>query len=148
LKNVADSFVFLQKEIKKVSSTMSAGYVLYEDKTVGDFLDELNRGKVPLESFNEKSLANPQLFTEEILSVGKLYNEIINTPFRYSYKVNSDPDISEVKLAIYPQSGTDSKDTVIKYFPIKGRNGIRLRNSMGLTFTHFKSNNHSYFARS
>ncbi len=147
-KEVTDSFFMIRDQIQQVSKTLDVNETIANDRSTKDLLSEMDRGKVSVEAFTQKAVANPNIFTEEILSVGKLYNEIINTPFKYSFTVNSDPDINQLKLAVYPKMDSESKDTITKYFPVHNRNTIRIKNSLGLIFTYFQQNAHSYFTRS
>ena len=145
-KEVIDSFTMLKEQIQLTANTIDANEAISNDKTAKDILAEMNKGKASVESFTQTALVKPTIFTEEVLAVGKLYNEITSTPFKYSYIVNSDPDISQLRLSMYSKIDSASRDTITKYFPIHNRNTIRLRNSLGLIFTYF-GDDHSYFAR-
>lgn len=145
-KEVTDSFVMLKAQLQQLSKTVEPETMLTNDKSAKDMLAEIEKGKVSVESFTEAAIAKPAIFTEQILTVGKIYNEIENTPFRYSYIVNSDPDITQLKLAMFSKVDSASTDTITKYFPIQNRNTIKLKNSLGLIFSYF-GNDRSYFAR-
>ena len=144
-RDVTDSASMLKLQISQAAVAVPVDHIISDDKTANDVLVEIEKGKTSTELFMQKTSANPNLFTEEILSVGKLYNEIANTPFSYNYKVSSDADINQIKLALYPRTDAESKDTITKYFAIKTRNSIRLRNSIGLIFTYFGNSDHSFF---
>ena len=79
-----------------------------------------------------------------MVSVSALYREISSADFHFSYAINSEPDLSDLKLEIYPRQA-GSQDTVVQYFPLEGKNQLRIRNSVGLAFTHFRANNTSYY---
>ncbi len=86
-------------------------------------------------------------FSDTLAKVVSLYHSIIYTDFKFFYSVNGNPDINELKLAIFPRSDIDplSKDTVTRYFPVESKANLRLRNSVGVTFSHFPDKNRSYF---
>ncbi|MDZ4794840.1 MAG: hypothetical protein SGI83_11225 [Bacteroidota bacterium] len=86
-------------------------------------------------------------FTDTLAKAVSLYHSIIYTDFKFQYSVNGNPDINELKLAIFARSDVDpsSRDTLTRYFPVEGKANLRLRNSVGVTFSHFPDKNRSYF---
>lgn len=88
-------------------------------------------------------------FNDELQEILGLYHSIVYTEFKFLYSVNGNPDISELKLAAFPKSGPDtmSRDTISRYFPIEYRSTLKLRNSVGVTFTYFQDKNRSYYVK-
>lgn len=86
-------------------------------------------------------------FTDTLAKAVSLYHSIIYTDFQFQYSVNGNPDINELKLAIFARPEVDplAKDTITRYFPVEGKANLRLRNSVGVTFSHFPDKNRSYF---
>src|SRR6185369_14093831 len=76
-------------------------------------------------------------FTSVLTLITKTYKEIVNTNFRFSYNVNVSPDISELKLQVFPRKDStivaSDNDTLTRYFPIKSGSNLRLRNSVGVS---------------
>lgn len=87
---------------------------------------------------------NENFFLEEVISVAELYREISSANYSFSYAINSEPNLSDLKLEIFPkQSGTS--DTLVQYFHLEGKRNIRIRNSVGVAFTYFSANNTNYY---
>lgn len=86
-------------------------------------------------------------FLDSLTRVVSLYHSIIYTDFNFVYSVNGNPDIDEIKLAVFPKTVTESfsGDTVTRYFPVQSIPGLRLRNSVGVSFSYFRDKNLSYF---
>lgn len=84
-------------------------------------------------------------------AITKTYNEIMGTNFKYTYSIKGSIDINELKLQVFPRNesiaGESSNDTITKYFQLRGRSGLRLRNSAGITFTYFSDKNTSYYVK-
>ncbi len=88
-------------------------------------------------------------FTDSLSRIISLYYSIMSTDFNFIYSVNGNPDIDELKLAVFPKTlnDPDAKDTITRYFPIQSIPNLRLRNSVGVSFTYFRDKNRSYFVR-
>lgn len=95
-----------------------------------------------IQKFNEE---NPHPFLDKVNAVAALYRDISNASFKYAYVVNADPDITDLKLELFSKIDGDRKDTIVKYFSVKGKGNFKLRNSMGIAFTYFADNNRTYF---
>ncbi len=88
---------------------------------------------------------NPNFLLEEIVEVGNMYREIANAKFNFTYAVTTEPDLSYLKLELYPKMETESKDTMVQYFQLNGKRNLKIRNSVGVAFTYFTANNNKYF---
>lgn len=137
LQNTIDSSVLLQSIIAKQQSAANQ-QAAEPSVTVRGF----NGKMLSVQKFNEE---NPHVFLEKINSIASLYREITNANFKYSYVVNADPEISDLKLELFSRIDSMRKDTIVKYFSVSGRGNFKLRNSMGIAFTYFADNNRSYF---
>jgi hypothetical protein len=87
---------------------------------------------------------SPAFMMDEVVEVGNLYRDIAKANFNFTYAVNSEPDLSYIKLELFPKDNTVSKDTMVQYFQLNGKKNLKIRNSVGLAFTSFRNNN-SYF---
>lgn len=126
-----DSSVLLQSLLPKSSSGEPAVII------------RNNAGKLmTIQKFNEE---NPHPFLDKVNTAAALYRDIANANFKYAYVINADPEISDLKLELFSRADADRKDTVVKYFSVRGKGNFKLRNSMGIAFTYFADNNRSYF---
>ncbi|MDX2046826.1 MAG: hypothetical protein SFU87_08565 [Chitinophagaceae bacterium] len=120
---------------------------LIKSVRVKDYMKEARDVVNKLEVLMQPDSRSDGIYLQKIAAISKLYGDIINTPFKYSYILNGEPDITELKLEIYPRLDSLSKDTVVKYFPVKSRSNVKIRNSVGITFSYYKDNNLSYFIK-
>lgn len=129
----------LQQQIVTVNGTEE-----YEGTTLKDVANKATTSFSNVAKLKQLQDKNANFFLEEVVSVAALYREITNTNFHFSYAINSGADLSDLKLEIYPKE-SGSKDTVVQYFQLEGRNNIRIRNSVGIAFTYFNANNTKYY---
>ena len=137
LQNTVDSSILLQSMIAKQQSSLNQ-QIAEPSVTVRG----ANGKMLPIQKFNEE---NPHVFLEKINNIASMYREISNAIFKYSYVVNADPEISDLKLELFSRVDSMRKDTIVKYFSVSGKGNFKLRNSMGIAFTYFADNNRSYF---
>lgn len=96
----------------------------------------------------ETEYKNGDEFTKKLNAIYNSYDDIANASFRYSFKTDCSNETAGIKLAVYPKSADDGKDTVYRYFEVnKPTYGLRLRNSIGVAFSFFKDANRSYFVK-
>lgn len=129
-----------------------------EAKAIGnDIMNLLGKNKLDkkelklkgkeLDDSLDASMETP--FTEMLPLLGKIYNEIIYTDYKFYYNIKGNPDINLVKLQVYPKSdslaGENKQDTITKYFQVHDKAALKLLSSVGITFTFFRDNNRSYF---
>ena len=86
-------------------------------------------------------------FATELGRITETYSQIQAASFSYSYSLNGAQDISELRLQIYPRADSIGKDTITRYFGVKSRSTIKIRNSVGIAFTHFADKNRNYFVK-
>jgi hypothetical protein len=119
----------------------------FEGKTFKELGDAAAISFAVISRLEETSKQRSHLFTDEAESVTNLYREIAAASFKFAYATEFNDDISGVKLQMYPkdQGQTDTKDTLVQYFEVNKKKGIRIRNSLGVAFTHFSANNRAYY---
>lgn len=88
---------------------------------------------------------DPNFLVEEVVDISNLYREISNASFQFTYAINSEPDLSHLKLELYPKVGDKAKDTMVQFFQLNGKKALKVRNSVGAAFTYFTANNTNYF---
>ena len=140
LQNTLDSIPLLQEKIQKLSVGMDAGMRISDQSTVSDMVEKAAAVKKATSNISFGKARADKPFTEELYIVSRLFKDISTTPFRYQYMVNSAPDISELKLEIYPRLDSLSKDTIVKYFPVTSKGVVRVRTSFGVAFSFFPKN--------
>ena len=107
----------------------------------GEKAIESYTGITKLKALKEK---DPNFIVQEMVSLVTEYRDIRDASFNYFYTLNRRPDISDVKIEIYPKA-VNSTDTIVRYFQLNGKRNIRIRNSVGIAFTHFDQNNTEYY---
>lgn len=119
----------------------------FEEKTFEELGDAAAISFLALNKLEESRKQRPHPFTDEAESVANLYREIAAASFKFSYAVEFNDDISGVKLQMYAkdQEPSSTKDTLVQYFEVNKKKGIRIRNSLGVAFTHFSANNLAYY---
>jgi len=80
----------------------------------------------------------------DVMELVNLYREIINANYRYNYSITSDPELSSLKMELYPKIELPVRDTMVQFFSVKESRGLRIRNSVGLTFTYFEGHRYRY----
>jgi hypothetical protein len=86
-------------------------------------------------------------FQQELSVVSNLYHQIMFTSYRFTYVVTGKPDINELKLDIFPKGDSTTKDTLTRFFTVQAKPYLRIRNSVGVSFTYFQDKNTSYFIK-
>jgi hypothetical protein len=135
LHEAIDSTNLLQGLITKQSGAAATGQSPI-------LIRNLNGKTLSIQQFSED---NPHIFLDKLNAVAVLYREIINTHYKFSYALNAELETSDLKLEIFPRADAERKDTIVKYFAVRGKGNFKLRNSMGIAFTYFADNNRSYF---
>ncbi len=130
----------LQQQQKAVN-----GQAVYEEKTLKEIGENASSSFKQLDRLRTAQAGNPNLLLDEVAAVAKLYNEISTANFQFSYAVKNEEDISDLKLELYPKADIASKDTVVQYFELNHKKNIRIRNSVGISFSYFDANNRSYY---
>ena len=144
LQNTIDSIPLLQEKIQKLSLGMDSKQRIAEQMTVSDMVDKATTVRKAASKINIGLARVDKPFTEELYLVSRLFKDISTTPFRYQYLVNSEPDISELKLEVYPKIDSLARDTIVKYFPVTSKGNLRVRNSFGVAFSYFSGNKEFY----
>ena len=95
------------------------------------------------------SLETP--FSDLLPVISKMYTEITHANYRFIYTLKENTAINEIKLQVFPRSesiaGENAKDTITKYFPLRDKANLKLRNSIGISFTYFRDKNQSYYVK-
>ncbi len=139
LTNAIDSAAMLKQQLGFIYTEVDTNEVVN-----GLAFSQINQRAVSSYRYIDK-VNTDDAFTQLVMQIGKTYNEITMTDYKFVYAVNSDPELSDLKLEIFPREGTGAKDTVVKYFSMNGRSNLRIRNSLGVAFSHFKQNNTTYY---
>ncbi|HEY1112585.1 MAG TPA: hypothetical protein VGE66_03460 [Chitinophagaceae bacterium] len=133
----------LNTQLQQQVTTIDAGEV-YEGTTFRDIAQKATASLANVARLRQLRETNAHFFLDEVASVAALYREISNADFHFSYALNAGPGLSDLKLEVYPQA-PGARDTVVHYFSLERKNGLRIRNSVGVAFTHFNANNTTYF---
>ncbi len=88
-------------------------------------------------------------FSDFHMSIMKTYSEIRTAKFVINKNYNKS-QIDSIEGFTLEISSLDTADNaqakpIIRYFPLRSRANLKIRNSTGITFTYFKDNNRSYF---
>ncbi len=140
LQNASSLLSNLQQQQKTVNNQ-----AVYEDRTLREIGENAGSSFKQLDRLRSAQAANPNLLLDEVAAVAKLYNEISTANFQFSYAVKNEEDISDLKLELYPKAEIASKDTVVQYFELNRKKSIRIRNSVGVSFSYFDANNRNYY---
>jgi len=135
-----------EKEIKSDAQKIGANVLNLIGKDKLELKELRSKGK-ELDDSLGMQMENP--FSELIPVVGKLYNDIMNTDYKFYYSIKGNTEINELKLQIYPRSDSmareNPRDTITKYFALRDKTILKLMNSVGISFTYFRDNNTSYY---
>lgn len=144
LNNALDEAATLVNSLQQQQKLVNVNTV-YEEKTLKEIGENASSSFKKLDRLKMAQNNNPNLLLDEVAAVAKLYNEINNANFQFSYAVKNEEDISDLKLELYPKAEMASKDTVVQYFELNRKKNIRIRNSVGIAFSYFDANNRSYY---
>lgn len=139
------------EELKTLNNDLQAGLSTVnadsriEGKSFKEIASKANNSYSAIARFSSIQEKNPNFLLEQVVEVGNLYREISNASFHFTYAVNAEPDLSHLKLELFPKTANDSKDTIVQYFQLKGKRNLKIRNSVGAAFTYFTANNTNYF---
>lgn len=118
---------------------------MYEGKSLKEMAETAQSNYQSIKNLRQAAAQNPNLMLDEVAHLAQIYNEIMNASFKFSYAVKNEEDITDIKLELFPRSDTMARDTIVQYFELSRRKQMRIRNSMGITFTYFDANNRNYY---
>jgi len=144
--NLVNEALLLEQEIKQQQSHVNPEKE-YEDKSLKELGEAAALSFSALGRLEQDRKLHPHIFTEEIAAVTNLYREIDAASFQFAYAIEFNDDISGVKMQMYAKDNGQAAapDTLVKYFEVNKKKGIRIRNSLGVAFTHFSANNRAYY---
>lgn len=116
-----------------------------EGKTFREIASKAGSSHAALQKLSALQQKNPNFLLDEIVETGTLFREINNASFQFTYALNAEPDLTHLKLELYPKAGGEAKDTLVQYFQLNGKKNLKIRNSVGVAFTYFTANNTHYF---
>jgi hypothetical protein len=87
----------------------------------------------------------PNVFLTTLRDIANTHTQIMNTEFRYRYSLSAAPDLTGIKLEMFTREDSTKQDTVVRYFHVQPRSVMRLRNSLGISFTRVQGNNKAYY---
>ncbi len=140
--NLSDSLQIIVKKLNQLAPGTVSSYT-FEGTTLGQVKDQIKE----TDSIYKVNKSAPDFFTP-LSDVATLYNDIQSADYRYSYTLNNANEYSQIKLQLYSRIDTKTSDTITKYFPIRSKGILRLRNSVGIAFSYFADKNKSYYVRS
>lgn len=138
---ITDSLTTIINRLNQLSPTITRSNYI-GNVTLGEIADKIKEA----DNTYRANKLKPDFLTQ-LSDVAKLYKQIESTNYKYSYNVNAANEYSQLKLQIYSRIDTLSKDTINRYFPIRSKGNLRLRNSVGIAFTYFSDKNKSYFVK-
>ena len=118
---------------------------MYEGKSLKEIAETAQDNYDRIQTLRQAAKANPNLMLDEVATLAQIFKEIMNASFKFSYAVKNEADITDIKLELFPRSDTMARDTIVQYFELSRRKQMRIRNSMGITFTYFDANNRNYY---
>lgn len=119
-----------------------------EGKTFSEMSNQMAKSYSSISKVKDFIQKDPAFLVDEVVEVGSLYRDIANAKFNFTYSVNTEPDLSYLKLELFPRIDSVRKDTMVQYFEIKGKKNLKIRNSVGVAFSYFQANNRNYFINS
>jgi hypothetical protein len=137
--NLTDSLRIVKARLDQIAPNTDRNY-FFENTTLGAVADKINTvDRRKLTSSEQVDFLNP------LAEVAKVYKEIMLTDYRFTYTINSESNLAQLKLQLYSRLDSVAKDTITRYFPVQSRGNLRLRNSIGISFTYFEDKNRGYF---
>jgi hypothetical protein len=146
LVNAIDELMISYQQLQQPEGVDMASRV--EGKTFNEMSGSINRSYSSITKVKEVIQKDPSFLVDEVVEVGSLYRDIATAKFNFTYAVNTEPDLSYLKLQLFPRIDSLSKDTMVQYFEIKGKKQMKIRNSVGVAFSYFKANDRKYFINS
>jgi hypothetical protein len=143
LVNAVDDLMSSYQQLQQTDGVDMASRV--EGKTFNEMTGNISRSYSSITKVKEVIQKDPSFLVDEVVEVGSLYRDIATAKFNFTYSVNTEPDLSYLKLQLFPRIDSLSKDTMVQYFEIKGKKQMKIRNSVGVAFSYFKANDRKYF---
>jgi hypothetical protein len=113
-----------------------------DGKTFKEIAQKTNSSYSALSKITSLQQNSPAFMMDKVVEVGNLYRDIEKANFNFTYSVNTEPDLSYLKLELFPKDNTISKDTMVQYFQLNGKKNMKIRNSVGVAFGYFNANNY------
>lgn len=137
--------VLLAGQIRSMRSLVDPA-TEFDGQTFGELGDRVVTGFSAIEKMNEEEQRRPHVYTDEVTTVINLYREIAAASFIFSYALEFNDAVSAVKLQLYSknEAAGQTADTMVQYFDVNRKKGMRIRNSLGVAFTYFNANNRTY----
>lgn len=129
----------LKQQLKLVNPQL-----MYEDKTLGDIEQTASRSFSQLSNLKQQIDNDPNLILNEVAEIAQLYKEISSANYHFSYAINNEDAITDLKLELYSKLSQGANDTLVQYFELSKKKNIKIRNSVGVSFSYFDENNRNY----
>jgi hypothetical protein len=113
-----------------------------EGKTFKEIAQKTSSSYSALSKITALQQKSPAFLMDAVVEVGNLYRDIAKANFNFTYAVNTEPDLSYLKLELFPKADDNNKDTVVQYFQLNGKKNLKIRNSVGVAFSYFNANNY------
>lgn len=130
----------LKQQIKTVNPQL-----IYEDKTLADIELTASRSYSQLSYLKQQLDNDPNLILNEVAEIAQLYKDISSANYHFSYAINNEDAITDLKLELYSKVAEGANDTLVQYFELSKKKNIKIRNSVGVSFSYFDENNRNYF---
>lgn len=130
----------LKQQIKIVNPQL-----VYEDKTLGTIEQTARRSYEQLTNIKQQLNNDPNLILNEVAAIAELYKDISSANYHFSYAINNEDAITDLKLELYSKFSEGANDTLVQYFELSKKKNIKIRNSVGVSFSYFDENNRNYF---
>ena len=130
----------LKQQIKLVNPEF-----IYEDKTLGEIEKTASRSFEQLANIKQQVDSNPNVIMNEVAEISELYKDISTGNYHFSYVINNEDAITDLKLELYSKIAKGASDTLVQYFELSRKKNIKIRNSVGVSFSYFDENNRNYF---
>lgn len=129
----------LQQQLKSVNPDEEI-----DGKTFADIAHSVKNSVAIIENVESLLKNKENVLENEVLEIVSLYREIISAEYRFDYSITIYPELSSLKMELFPKVEVPVKDTLVQFFTLKDSRGLRIRNSVGLTFTYFEGHRYRY----
>ncbi len=132
------------KDLKQQIKLVNPQYI-YEDKTLAEIEKTASRSYEQLSNIKQQLDSNPNVLMNQVAEIAELYKDISTANYHFSYVINNEDAITDLKLELYSKIAKGASDTLVQYFELSKKRNIKIRNSVGVSFSYFDENNRNYF---
>ena len=140
--NLEDSLAILYDKLSQLAPGTDRNSLVEKNTTIGKAIDKIKE----TDSIYRTNNKVPD-FYKALSEVANINKEIQSANYSYSYTVNNAVEYTQLKLQLCSRKDSANGDTVTKYFPIRAKGSLRMRNSVGIAFSYFADKNRRYYVK-